>query len=93
MNTKTAAAFRSRSNSNGKASKSKPYDSVPSDGLDRVKFLCDEAGTRTDAVVPIEVYHRILEDLEDLEDIRYIDAVKRKNNWVSLADVKAELEL
>lgn len=90
MNTKTAAASRSRSNSNGKASKSKPYDSVPSDGLDRVKFLCDEAGTRTDAVVPIEVYHRIL---EDLEDIRYIDAVKRENNWVSLADVKAELEL
>ena len=55
-----------------------------------MKFLCDEAGTRTDAVVPIEVYHRIL---EDLEDIRYIDAVKRENNWVSLADVKAELEL
>ena len=73
--------------------RNKPYGTSPSDGLDRVKFIYDENGEQTDAVVPIKVYHRILEDLEELEDIREIDAVKRENSWVSLADVKAELEL
>lgn len=42
----------------------------------RTRFVVDEQGNKTDAVVPIEHYLRILEELEELEPIRAFDMAK-----------------
>jgi hypothetical protein len=45
----------------------------------KTQFLTDEKGKKISIVIPIEEYRRILEDLEELEDIRLFDEVKAKN--------------
>ena len=45
----------------------------------KTQFLTDEKGKKISIVIPLEEYNRILEDLEELEDIRLFDAVKAKN--------------
>lgn len=40
------------------------------------RYVVDEKGNRTDVIVPIGDYRRILEDLEELESIRAYDAAK-----------------
>jgi len=45
----------------------------------KTQFLTDEKGKKISIVIPIEDYRRILEELEELEDIRLFDEVKAKN--------------
>ena len=40
------------------------------------RFVVDEQGNRTEVVLSIEDYERILEELEELESIRAFDAAK-----------------
>ena len=41
--------------------------------------MTDEKGNKISIVIPLKEYKRILEDLEELEDIRLFDEVKAKN--------------
>lgn len=52
----------------------------------KTQFLTDENGNKISIVIPIEEYKRILEDLEELEDIRLFDEVKAKNEKSILFD-------
>ena len=47
--------------------------------MTRVKerFVVDERGKKTEVVLPIEDYEKILDELEQLESIRAFDAAKR----------------
>jgi len=45
----------------------------------KTQFLTDENGNKISIVIPLEEYKRILEDLEELEDIRLFDEVKARN--------------
>jgi hypothetical protein len=45
----------------------------------KTQFLTDENGNKISVVIPLEDYNRLLEDLEELEDIRLFDEVKAKN--------------
>ena len=45
----------------------------------KTQFLTDEKGNKISIVIPLEEYKRILEDLEELEDIRLFDEVKARN--------------
>jgi len=40
------------------------------------RFLVDEKGEKVAVLVPIAVYERIVEELEELEDIRAFDEAK-----------------
>jgi hypothetical protein len=40
------------------------------------RWLVDESGNRITVVLPIEEYNHIVEDLEELEDIRAFDEAK-----------------
>lgn len=40
------------------------------------RFVVDEQGNKTEVVLPIEDYEKILEELEELESIRAYDAAK-----------------
>lgn len=42
------------------------------------QFLTDEKGKRTSVVLPLKQFEEILEELEELEDIRIYDAAKAK---------------
>lgn len=50
--------------------------------MTRVKerFVVDEDGNRTEVVLPIEDYEKILEELEELESIRAYDAAKASDD-------------
>ena len=42
-------------------------------------FITDESGKKISAVLPIKLYQRLLEELEELKDIRAYDKAKAKN--------------
>jgi hypothetical protein len=44
------------------------------------QFLTDEKGKRTAVVMPIEKYNKLMERLEDLEDVRLYDEAKRDDD-------------
>lgn len=44
------------------------------------QFLTDEKGNRTAVVLPIKKYNKLIEKLEDLEDIRLYDEAKREGD-------------
>ena len=57
------------------------------------RYLTDEQGNRTAVVLDISEYHRILEDLEELEAIRtYDDAKAAGEERVPLEQAFAEIE-
>jgi PHD/YefM family antitoxin component YafN of YafNO toxin-antitoxin module len=40
------------------------------------RYIVDENGKRTDVILPVEEYERMIEALEDLEDVRLYDEAK-----------------
>jgi hypothetical protein len=51
------------------------------------QFLTDEKGKRTSVVLPLKQFEELLEELEELEDIRIYDAAKlRKEEFIPFED-------
>lgn len=44
------------------------------------QFITDKKGNRTAVVLPIEKYNKMIEELEDLEDVRLYDEAKRDDD-------------
>ena len=44
------------------------------------QFLTDKKGNRTAVVLPIKQYNKMIEKLEDLEDVRHYDEAKREDD-------------
>jgi len=44
------------------------------------QFLTDEKGNKTAVLLPIKKYNKLIEKLEDLEDIRLYDEAKRDDD-------------
>jgi hypothetical protein len=56
-------------------------------------FITDEKGKRLSAVVPIKKYEQLLEESEELEDIRAYDkAMRRKQEFIPLEDALKEID-
>lgn len=59
----------------------------------RVEFIVNEKGERTRAVIDIELYERMLEELEMAEDVRaYDEAVKDAGHALPLREAVEEIE-
>lgn len=43
------------------------------------QFITDQKGKKLSVILPMRTYTAMLEELEELEDIRLYDAVKAKN--------------
>ena len=57
------------------------------------RFIVDENGKRIGVLLDIEDYHRLLEELEELEAIRAYDAAKASDDEVlPLEQALAEIE-
>ncbi len=41
-----------------------------------IRYVTDENGKRVEVIMPVEEYDRLLEALEDLEDVRLYDEAK-----------------
>lgn len=51
------------------------------------QFLTDEKGKRTSVVIPLKQFEALLEELEELEDIRIYDIAKARNDeFIPLED-------
>jgi len=51
------------------------------------QFLTDEKGKRTSVVLPLKQFEEILDELEELEDIRTYDAAKaRREEFIPFDD-------
>ena len=44
------------------------------------RFIVDDAGNRVEVILDIDHYHHILEELEDLHDIRAFDEAKASHD-------------
>ena len=41
-----------------------------------IRYVTDENGKRVEVIMPVEEYERMLEELEELEDVRLYDEAK-----------------
>jgi len=55
-----------------------------------IQFLTDKKGNKTAVLLPIKKYDKLLEQLEDLEDVRLYDEAKKNDDGyrISLEDYK-----
>ena len=56
-----------------------------------VRYIVNAGGERQDVVIPVEVYERLLDGLEDAEDTRIIAERMKNPEFVSWEEVKQEL--
>ena len=47
--------------------------------LSNPQYITDNTGKKLSVVLPVKVYEKIIDDLEELEDMRLYDEVKAKN--------------
>lgn len=53
------------------------------------QYITDEQGKRVSVIVSIQQWQKILDDLDELDDIRLYDEVKARNEpTISLADYR-----
>lgn len=58
-----------------------------------VRYIVNTAGERQDVVMPVEMYERLLDELEDAEDTRIVAERMKNPEFVSWEEVKQELAL
>jgi hypothetical protein len=68
---------------NGKPSSSRTEQAV--------RYIVDADGKRTEVVLPIVLYERLLEELKELEDIRDFDEAMKDDDFVLWEEVKKKL--
>jgi len=56
-----------------------------------VRYIVDADGKRTEVILPIVVYERLLGELEELEDIRDFDEAMKDHDFVPREEVKKQL--
>ncbi len=55
----------------------------------RPTYIIDERGNRVSVVLPIQQWQQLLDDLDELDDIRKYDEVKARNEpTISVADYR-----
>ncbi|MDX9942020.1 MAG: hypothetical protein RBS53_07335 [Bacteroidales bacterium] len=50
------------------------------------QFITDEKGKRVSVILPIQDYNKMLEDLEELEDIKAYDEARKSNEDALVAE-------
>jgi hypothetical protein len=58
-----------------------------------VRYIVNAKGQKTDAVLPISLYRRLLKQAEELDDIRYLDKTKKDREFIPWEEAKRQLGL
>lgn len=57
----------------------------------RVRYIVNTKGEKTEVVLPIELYERLIEELEELEDIRDFDEAMKDPDFIPWEEAKKQL--
>ena len=58
-----------------------------------IQFVTDDHGKKLAVILPIKEYNKMMDDLEELEDIKLYDAAKKsKQNFVNAEEAFVEIE-
>jgi len=61
--------------------------------MTKTQFIIDNDGKKTAVILPIKTYDKILDELQELEDIRlYDEAKKRKQEFVNADEAFKTIE-
>lgn len=59
----------------------------------RTQFITDDHGKKLAVILPIKEYNKMVDDLEELEDIRLYDAAKKgKQEFIDAEQAFREME-
>ncbi len=59
----------------------------------RTQFVTDSQGNKLAVILPIEAYNKMVDDLEELEDIKLYDAAKKeKQTFLDASQAFSEIE-
>jgi len=53
-----------------------------------VRYIVNDKGEKTEVVLPIELYERLLERIEDAEDIQAVEELMAQPDFVSWEEAK-----
>ena len=56
-----------------------------------VRYIVNDKGEKTEVVLPIELYERLLDEVEELEDIKDFDEAMKKGEWEDFEKVAKRL--
>jgi len=56
-----------------------------------VRYIVNDKGEKTEVVLPIELYERLLDEVEELEDIKDFDEAMKKGEWEDFEKVTKRL--
>ena len=59
----------------------------------RVRYIVNTNGEKTEVVLPIELYEQLIEELEELEDIRDFDKAMKNGEWEDFEEVAKRLDV
>ena len=59
----------------------------------RVRYIVNTNGEKTEVVLPIELYEQLIEELEELEDIRDFDEAMKNGEWEDFEEVAKRLDV
>jgi hypothetical protein len=58
-----------------------------------VRYIVNDKGEKTEVVLPIELYERLLDEVEELEDIKDFDEAMKKGEWEDFKKVAKRLDV
>ncbi|MEE8591365.1 MAG: hypothetical protein V3T35_08600 [Spirochaetia bacterium] len=58
-----------------------------------VRYIVNDKGEKTEVVLPIELYERLLDEVEELEDIKDFDEAMKKGEWEGFEKVTKRLDV
>ena len=58
-----------------------------------VRYIVNDKGEKTEVVLPIELYERLLDEVEELEDIKDFDEAMQKGEWEDFEKVTKRLDV
>jgi enolase len=58
-----------------------------------VRYIVNDKGEKTEVVLPIELYERLLDEVEELEDIKDFDEAMKKDEWEDFEKVTKRLDV
>jgi PHD/YefM family antitoxin component YafN of YafNO toxin-antitoxin module len=57
----------------------------------RVRYIVNTNGEKTEVVLPIKLYEQLIEELEELEDIRDFDEAMKNPDFIPWEEAKKQL--
>jgi hypothetical protein len=56
-----------------------------------VRYIVNDRGEKTEVVIPIELYEKLLDEIEEMQDIKDFDEAMEKGEWEDFDEVAKRL--